>query len=102
MDVHFLVDFLANSTLLYFFLELVSVQLKSDLSIPQNSSKFIALYLLLTVFKRALELLHNHLNLEILWSLIFVILLAIVVITYKYHSFRRKYIMANIFNRFSL
>ena len=72
MDLHLLVDNLTNPALLFFFLGILAVQLKSDLEIPSNSSKFISLYLLFAIgFKGGQELSHSELNLEILWSLLF-------------------------------
>ena len=49
MDLHLLIDNLTNPALLFFFLGVIAVQLKSDLMIPENSSKFISLYLLLAI-----------------------------------------------------
>lgn len=42
MDLHYLLDNLTNPALLFFFLGLIAVNLKSDLKIPENSSKFIS------------------------------------------------------------
>ncbi|MBV7268003.1 sodium-dependent bicarbonate transport family permease [Winogradskyella luteola] len=96
MDLHLLVDNLTNPALLFFFLGIIAVQLKSDLEIPPNSSKFISLYLLLSIgFKGGQELSHSDLNLEILWSLLFGILLAVVVPIYSYYILRRKFSVAN-------
>ncbi len=96
MDLHFLVDNLTNPALLFFFLGLIAVQLKSDLQIPENSSKFISLYLLLAIgFKGGQELSHSDLSLEIFWSLLFGILLAVVVPIYAYYILRRKFSVAN-------
>ncbi len=96
MDLHLLLDNLTNPALLFFFLGIVAVQLKSDLQIPENSSKFISLYLLLSIgFKGGQELAHSDLNLEILWSLLFGALLAIVVPIYTFFILRRKFNINN-------
>jgi hypothetical protein len=96
MDLHLLFDNLTNPALLFFFLGILAVQLKSDLEIPPNSSKFISLYLLLSIgFKGGQELSHSDLNFEILWSLLFGIILAIVVPIYTYFILRRKFNVAN-------
>ena len=72
MDFHLLVDNLTNPALLFFFLGIVAVQLKSDLKIPESSSKFISFYLLLSIgFKGGQELAHSNLDMEIIWSLVF-------------------------------
>lgn len=96
MDLHLLIDNLTNPALLFFFLGIIAVQLKSDLEIPANSSKFISLYLLFAIgFKGGLELSHSSLNLEILWSLIFGILLAVLIPIYAYFILRRKFSVEN-------
>lgn len=92
MDLHLLIDNLTNPALLFFFLGIIAVQLKSDLSIPENSSKFISLYLLLAIgFKGGQELSHSVFSMEILWSLLFGVTLAIIVPFYTYFILRRKF-----------
>lgn len=96
MDLHLLLDNLTNPALLFFFLGIIAVQLKSDLEIPPNSSKFISLYLLFAIgFKGGVELSHSDLNMEILWSLLFGIALAVIVPIYSYFILRRKFSPAN-------
>ncbi|AWH73892.1 sodium-dependent bicarbonate transport family permease [Dokdonia sp. Dokd-P16] len=91
MDLHLLVDNLTNPALLFFFLGLLAVQLKSDLAIPPSSSKFISLYLLLSIgFKGGQELAHSELNMEIVWSLIFGIVLALVVPLYAFFTLKKR------------
>lgn len=96
MDLHLLLDNLTNPALLFFFLGVIAVQLKSDLEIPPNSSKFISLYLMFSIgFKGGLELSHSTFDLEILWSLLFGIFLALFVPIYTYFILRRKFSVAN-------
>ncbi len=96
MDLNILIDNLTNPALLFFFLGVIAVQLKSDLSIPENSSKFISLYLLLCIgFKGGQELAHSTFNMEILWSLLFGILLATIVPIYTYFILRKKFSIEN-------
>ncbi|WP_299215046.1 sodium-dependent bicarbonate transport family permease [uncultured Aquimarina sp.] len=96
MDLHLLIDNLTNPALLFFFLGIIAVQLKSDLNIPENSSKFISLYLLLSIgFKGGQELSHSTFNAEILWSLLFGIFLAIFIPVYTYFILRRKFSLEN-------
>lgn len=96
MDLHLLIDNLTNPALLFFFLGIIAVQLKSDLSIPENSSKFISLYLLLAIgFKGGQELAHSDFSMEILWSLLFGFALAIAVPLYTYFILRRKFNVEN-------
>ncbi|MEM9143167.1 MAG: sodium-dependent bicarbonate transport family permease [Bacteroidota bacterium] len=96
MDLHLLFDNLSNPALLFFFLGIIAVQLKSDLEIPAASSKFISLYLMFSIgFKGGLELSHSVLDMEILWSLLFGIFLALFVPLYTYFILRRKFNVAN-------
>ena len=96
MDLQLLIDNLTNPALLFFFLGIIAVQLKSDLSIPENSSKFISLYLLLAIgFKGGQELAHSNFSMEILWSLLFGLVLAIIVPLYTYFVLRRKFNVEN-------
>jgi hypothetical protein len=91
MDLQLLIDNLTNPALLFFFLGLLAVQLKSDLEIPPSSSKFISLYLLFSIgFKGGQELSHSNLDLEILWSLIFGVLLAMTVPIYSFFLLKKR------------
>lgn len=91
MDLHLLVDNLTNPALLFFFLGLLAVKLKSDLEIPPGSSKFISLYLLFSIgFKGGQELAHSELNLEIIWSLVFGIVLALIVPIYAFFMLKKS------------
>jgi len=96
MDLHLLIDNLTNPALLFFFLGIIAVQLKSDLEIPPNSAKFISLYLMFSIgFKGGLELSHSSFDIEILWSLLFGVFLALFVPIYTYFILRRKFSVAN-------
>jgi hypothetical protein len=96
VDLHLLLDNLTNPALLFFFLGIIAVHLKSDLEIPPNSSKFISLYLLFAIgFKGGVELSHSELNMEIIWSLLFGIALAVAVPIYSFLILRKKFSVAN-------
>ncbi len=96
MDLHLLFDNLSNPALLFFFLGVLAVQLKSDLEIPPNSSKFISLYLLFSIgFKGGQELSHSHFSLEIFWAFVCGLLLALLVPLYAYFILRRKFSVQN-------
>ena len=91
MTLDLLLDNLTNPALLFFFLGILAVQLKSDLEIPSTSSKFISLYLLFSIgFKGGQELAHSNLDMEILWSLLFGILMAILVPLYSFFVLKKK------------
>lgn len=96
MDYHLLIDNLTNPALLFFMLGILAVQVKSDLEIPPSSSKFISLYLLFSIgFKGGQELSHSTIDMEILWSLIFGVGLAIVVPIYVFFLIKKKFGVEN-------
>ena len=91
MDSQLLIDNLTNPALLFFFLGLIAVQVRSDLEIPSNSSKFISLYLLFAIgFKGGQELSHSALSMEIFWSLLFGVFLALAVPFYAFFLLKKK------------
>lgn len=91
MGADLLIDNLTNPALLFFFLGILAVQLKSDLEIPQNSAKFISLYLLFSIgFKGGQELSHSGINMEIMWSILFGITMAIVVPVYTFFILKKR------------
>lgn len=96
MDISLLIDNLTNPALLFFFLGLASVQIKSDLAIPENSSKFISIYLLFSIgFKGGQELSHSDISGELVWSILLGIFLAVIVPVYTYFILRRKLTVEN-------
>ena len=96
MDLHLLFDNLTNPALLFFFLGILAVQLKSDLELPESSSKFISYYLLLSIgFKGGQELSHSNIDAEILYSLLFGIALALIVPIYTFFILKRKFSIEN-------
>lgn len=91
MDLHLLVENLTNPALLFFFLGILAVFLKSDLRIPPNSSKFISLYLLFAIgFKGGLELSHSHISLEIIGTIVFGVLLSVLIPLYTFFILRSR------------
>ncbi|MDF1673726.1 MAG: sodium-dependent bicarbonate transport family permease [Vicingaceae bacterium] len=91
MDFNLLIDNLTNPALLFFFLGLLAVRIKSDLEIPQNSSKFISLYLLFSIgFKGGIELSHSAFNSEVLWAVLFGIALALLIPLYTFFIVKKK------------
>ncbi|WP_445719201.1 sodium-dependent bicarbonate transport family permease [Flavobacterium sp.] len=91
MNFNLLLENLTNPALLYFILGIVAVYLKSDLEIPQNSSKFISLYLLFAIgFKGGQELSHETITSEILWCMLFGISISIIIPLYTFFVLKRK------------
>jgi hypothetical protein len=96
MDLHLLVDNITNPALLFFFLGLIAVQLKSDLAIPENSSKFISIYLLFSIgFKGGQELSHSHFDTEVWFGLLAGLLLAVLVPLYTFFILKGKLSIEN-------
>lgn len=92
MNLNLLLENLTNPALLFFLLGVLAVKLKSDLEIPQNSSKFISLYLLFSIgFKGGQELSHSNFTFEIIWSILFGVFIAILIPIYSYFILRRKF-----------
>jgi len=86
-----LLENLTNPALLFFILGIAAVQFKNDLRIPESSSKFISIYLLLCIgFKGGNELSHSDINFEIFGSLILGFLLAMLVPLIAFFLLKRK------------
>lgn len=91
MNFSLLLENLTSPALLFFILGIIAVQVKSDLEIPEGSSKFISLYLLLSIgFKGGQELSHSHMNISILWYIIFGFAIAVIVPIYCFFILKRK------------
>ncbi|MEC5166062.1 hypothetical protein RCH18_001797 [Flavobacterium sp. PL11] len=92
MNLDLLFENLTNPALLFFILGVVAVKLKSDLEIPEGSSKFISLYLLFSIgFKGGQELAHSDFTMEIVWSVLFGVFIALIIPVYCYFILRRKF-----------
>lgn len=80
-----------NPALLFFILGILAVQFKNDLKIPENSSKFISIYLLLSIgFKGGNELSHNVMDYTILGSLALGLFLASIVPIIAFFIIKQK------------
>lgn len=91
MNFNLLIDNLTNPALLFFVLGIIAVYLKSDLEIPPGSSKFIALYLLFSIgFKGGQELAHSHFSVEIIWSILFGVLVACIIPLYSFFILKKR------------
>lgn len=85
MQWNLLLENFRNPALLFFVLGIIASQLKSDLKVPENSSKFISLYLLFSIgFKGGQELAHSAFSPEIVWSIVAGIVLALLVPVYVF------------------
>ena len=91
MNLDLLINNLTNPALLFFILGILAVCLKSDLEIPPGSSKFISLYLLFAIgFKGGQELSHEPISGEIVWSMIFGIVIAIAIPLYTFFILKKR------------
>lgn len=91
MNLSLLIENLTNPALLFFLLGIISVRLKSDLEIPPNSSKFISLYLLFSIgFKGGQELAHSVFSPEIIWAILFGIVVSVLIPFYTFFILKRK------------
>lgn len=91
MSLDVLISNLTNPVLLFFVLGIIATLVKSDLKIPDSSSKFISLYLLFAIgFKGGQELSHSEFNSEIIYSILFAIGLSVVVPLYTFFLLKRK------------
>jgi hypothetical protein len=96
MEIQALLENLTNPALLFFLLGIVAVQMKSDLKIPDSSSKFISIYLLLSIgFKGGQELSHSGMNFETMSSMGFGLVLASVIPISSFFILKRKLSIAN-------
>jgi uncharacterized protein len=87
---------LTNPALLFFLLGMLAVGIKSDLSIPENSSKFISIYLLFSIgFKGGQELKHEAMDGELLMSLSIGLLIAFLIPLYTFFLLKWK---LNVYN----
>ncbi|MFQ3578642.1 MAG: sodium-dependent bicarbonate transport family permease [Bacteroidales bacterium] len=91
MEFHILTSNITNPVLLFFILGIIAARLKSDLEIPANSSKFISLYLLFAIgFKGGQELAHSGFSLEIVYSLLFGLVIASFIPLYTFYILKKK------------
>lgn len=91
MNYSLLIENLTNPALLFFVLGITAVYLKSDLEIPQNSSKFISIYLLFAIgFKGGQELSREVFTSEIAWSMLFGVSISMLIPLYTFFILKRK------------
>jgi hypothetical protein len=96
MNLDLLLQNLTNPALLFFVLGILAVRFKSDLEIPNNSSKFISLYLLFSIgFKGGQELAHSELTFSVVWALLFGIVVACLIPLYTFFILKRKLSIEN-------
>ncbi len=96
MDLQLIIENLTNPALLFFALGIISVQLKSDLKIPEGSSKFLSLYLLFSIgFRGGQELAHSTFTMEMAGMIAFGIIMALLVPIYTFFLLKKKFSVEN-------
>ncbi len=91
MDVSLILSNILNPPVLFFFLGMVAVFVKSDLEIPAPVPKLLSLYLLFAIgFKGGVELIKSGINQEVLLTLLAAILMACIVPIYTFFILKLK------------
>ena len=91
MQLELLLENLSNPALLFFLFGVIAVLLKSDLEIPESSSKFISFYLLFSLgFKGGHELAHADLEWSVFWTVLFALVTAILIPIYSFFILKGK------------
>ena len=91
MDLSLIADNFLSPPILFFFLGVLAVLVKSDLEIPQPIPKMLSLYLLFAIgFKGGVELTHSGISMDIFISLVAAVLMASIVPIYSFYILRTK------------
>ena len=91
MDTNLIVSNILNPPVLFFFLGMAAILVKSDLEIPPPIPKLFSLYLLLAIgFKGGVELVKSGITHEVLLTLLAAMLMACVVPLYTYFILKIK------------
>ncbi|MBE9112089.1 sodium-dependent bicarbonate transport family permease [Nodosilinea sp. LEGE 07298] len=91
MDANLIMSNILNPPVLFFFLGMTAVLVKSDLEIPPPIPKLFSLYLLLAIgFKGGVELTKSGINQQVVLTLVAAILMACVVPLYTYFILRLR------------
>ncbi|QLE56453.1 sodium-dependent bicarbonate transport family permease [Nostoc sp. TCL26-01] len=91
MNLNLIVSNILNPPVLFFFLGMLAIFLKSDLDIPQPLPKLFSLYLLLAIgFKGGYEIAESGINAEIAMTLAAAILMASIVPIYSFFILKIK------------
>jgi len=91
MDIDIILQNILNPPILFFFLGMLAVFLKSDLTIPQPLPKLFSLYLLIAIgLHGGYELSKSGLTLYVLKALLLAVFMAILIPIYSYFILRTK------------
>jgi len=91
MNIDLIIQNILNPPILFFFLGMLAVFLKSDLSIPQPLPKFFSLFLLIAIgLHGGYELSKSGLTFDVLKALLLAVFMAILVPIYSYFILKIK------------
>ena len=91
MEWRLVLENFLSPPILFFFLGVLAVTLKSDLQIPQPFPKVLSLYLLFSIgLKGGAELAHSGIHREVVMGLLAAVLMAVLVPIYTFFILRRK------------
>jgi hypothetical protein len=91
MDTSLIISNILNPPILFFFLGMMAVFVKSDLEIPAPFPKLLSLYLLFSIgFKGGVELIKSGVTQEVLLTLSAAVLMACVVPVYTFFILKLK------------
>jgi uncharacterized protein len=91
MEFDLILSNILNPPVLFFFVGMAAVALKSDLEIPQPLPKLFSLYLLMAIgFKGGYEIVESGFNLEIEETLLAAVFMACIVPIYSFFILRLK------------
>jgi uncharacterized protein len=91
MDLNLIVSNILNPPILFFFLGMIAVFVKSDLEIPVPIPKLFSLYLLFAIgFKGGVELNKSGVTQEVILTMLAAIFMACIVPVYTFFILRRK------------
>jgi uncharacterized protein len=96
MDLSLIASNILNPPVLFFFLGMTAVLVKSDLEIPQPIPKLFSLYLLFAIgFKGGVELVKSGIGQEVLLTLLAASLMACIVPLYTFFILKLKFDLYN-------
>ncbi|MCA6074740.1 sodium-dependent bicarbonate transport family permease [Fulvivirga sedimenti] len=91
MSSDILIQNLLNPAVLFFFLGLLAVFIRSDLEIPQPIPKFLSLYLLLSIgVKGGVELSHSGITSHVMTTLGIAVFMSLLVPLYSFYILKKR------------
>ncbi len=91
MDINLIISNILNPPILFFFLGMTAVFVKSDLEIPAPFPKLLSLYLLFAIgFKGGVELIKSGVTQEVILTLLAAVVMACAVPIYTFFILRLK------------